>query len=377
MVGTIIDETANPIDVSATVIDLAVRGYLRIEENEGNGRFGRTDWTLTRLPPPADERLLPYERQLLDGIFATRGDVVLLSELKNTFASTLKRIQTAMYQEVVTRGWFRTSPQAQRGAWQGLGLVIAALGGLLLFYGRPAISSILGGGFSGGVALGIGLVLAGLIVSVLGGRMAAKTAEGSAVLAQALGFKEYLTTAEAGQIDFEEASNIFSRYLPYAVVFGVADRWATTFAEVAHAAEAANQPLLMPTWYVWSGATIPRLHRHRDGVDAFSTTSTGTFTSTPGSSGSSGFSVAAASPVVVAAGRRPAPGEPSRRATPRGRRDPGGIGCALKSARTATVSASSPTSGPPSSGSRPSDRGAAGPRRREQHTPRSRTPTPS
>ncbi|GAA5034028.1 hypothetical protein GCM10023258_34400 [Terrabacter aeriphilus] len=289
MVGTIIDETANPIDVSATVIDLAVRGFLRIEENEGNGMFSRTDWTLTRLTPPPAERLLPYERQLLDGIFATRGDQVRLSELKNTFASTLKKIQGAMYQEVVTRGWFRSSPQAQRAAWQGLGLVVAALGALVLFYGRPAIGAILGGGFSGGFALGIGLIVSGLIVWVLGGRMAAKTAEGSAVHAQALGFKEYLTTAEAGQIAFEEASNVFSRYLPYAVVFGVADRWATTFADVARAAEAANQPLLMPTWYVWSGATFPDFTGIASGVDAFSSTSTGTFTSTPGSSGSSGF----------------------------------------------------------------------------------------
>ncbi|HET9633730.1 MAG TPA: DUF2207 domain-containing protein [Terrabacter sp.] len=289
MVGTIIDETANPIDVSATVIDLAVRGFLRIEENEGGGMFSRTDWTLTRLDPPARERLLPYEQSLLDGIFSTRGDVVQLSELKNTFASTLKAIQRQMYQEVVTRGWFRSSPQTQRGAWQALGIVIAVLGGLLLFYGRPAISAILGGGFSGGVALGVGLLLAGVIVWVLGGRMAAKTAEGSAVLAQSLGFKEYLTTAEAGQIAFEEASNIFSRYLPYAVVFGVADRWARTFADVARAAEAANQPLLMPTWYVWSGTAFPDFTSIASGVESFSTTSTGTFTSTPGSSGSSGF----------------------------------------------------------------------------------------
>jgi uncharacterized membrane protein YgcG len=290
LVGTIIDEAANPIDVSATVIDLAVRGFLRIEENDSGGMFSRTDWTLTRLPPPPTEHLLPYERLLLDGIFSTRGDVVRLSELKNTFASTLKRVQSAMYAEVVQRGWFRSSPQTQRGVWQGLGLVIAVLGGLVLLYGRPAVSAILRGSFGGGVALGIGLVLAGLIVWFLGGRMAAKTADGSAVLAQSLGFKEYLTTAEAGQIEFEEASNIFSRYLPYAVVFGVADRWATTFAEVAKAAEAANHPLAMPTWYVWSGSTFPDFTSIADGVDSFSTTSTGTFTSTPGSSGSSGFS---------------------------------------------------------------------------------------
>jgi uncharacterized membrane protein len=195
-----------------------------------------------------------------------------------------------MYGEVVTRHWFRSSPQIQRGLWQGLGIVLAVIGGMILFYGQGAITALLGSGFTGGAVLGIGLLLAGAIVWFLGGKMAAKTAEGSAVLAQSLGFKEYLTTAEAGQIAFEEASNIFSRYLPYAVVFGVADRWARTFADVAQAAEAAGQPLLMPSWYLWSGAAFPDFGSIASGVESFSTTSTGTFTSTPGSSGSSGFS---------------------------------------------------------------------------------------
>ncbi len=290
MVGVIIDETANPIDVSATVIDLAVRGFLQIEETDPAGAFSRTDWTLTRLAEPAGERLLPYERTLLDGVFSSGQDVVTLSGLKNHFASTLTSVQSQMYDEVVTRHWFRSSPQTQRSMWQGLGIFLAVVGGVFLFFGHSLVASLVGGSFSGGIALGVGLVLAGGITWLLGSKMAAKTAEGSAVLAQSLGFKEYLTTAEASQIAFEEASNIFSRYLPYAVVFGVADRWATTFAEVAKAAEAANQPLIMPTWYLWSGATFPDFTGIAHGVDSFSTTSTGTFTSTPGSSGASGFS---------------------------------------------------------------------------------------
>jgi uncharacterized membrane protein YgcG len=288
MVGTIMDEQANPIDVSATVIDLAVRGFLRIEEIAGSGMFSRTDWTLTRLAPPAGEVLLPYERQLLDGLFRT-GDLVVLSDLKNHFSSTLKKVQSSMYDEVVTRHWFRQSPQTQRGLWQGLGVVLAVLGGLTLAYGVPALSDLFRESFTGGYVLGGGLILAGGITWFLGGKMAAKTAEGSAVHAQSLGFREYLTTAEAGQIAFEEASNIFSRYLPYAVVFGVADRWAKTFAEVAKAAEAAGQTLLMPTWYIYSGHAFPDFTSIANGVESFSTTSTGTFTSTPGSSGASGF----------------------------------------------------------------------------------------
>ncbi|WP_347354032.1 DUF2207 domain-containing protein [Intrasporangium sp.] len=290
MVGTLVDETANPIDVSATVIDLAVRGYLQIDEIRAEGIFTRTDWVLRRLDPPPGDHLLPYEGELLGGLFRQGASEVRLSELKNTFADTLKRIQSMLYREVVQRGWFHRSPQSQRAAWQALGIVLAVSGGLVLFYGRSLVAGLLGGGFTGGLVLGIGLVASGGIVLLVGRGMAARTPEGSAVLAQSLGFKEYLVTAEAGQIAFEEASNIFSRYLPFAVVFGVADRWARTFAEVARAAEAADQALVMPTWYVWSGGAFPDFTSIADGVAGFSTTSTGTFTSTPGSSGTSGFS---------------------------------------------------------------------------------------
>jgi uncharacterized membrane protein len=133
-------------------------------------------------------------------------------------------------------------------------------------------------------------VLAGLVVRLLGKRMASRTADGSAVLAQSLGFKQYLVTAEANQIRFEEAQDIFSRYLPYAIVFGVADRWARVFNEVAEAAAAAGRSLDVPTWYVFSGGGFGGFSGIATGMDSFSTTAAGTFTSTPGSSGGSGFS---------------------------------------------------------------------------------------
>src|SRR5207249_7559347 len=66
-VGTLIDETANPLDVTATIVDLAVRGYLRIEEISKTGWFGKPDWWLVKLK--AGEGLLPYEVRLFDGLF--------------------------------------------------------------------------------------------------------------------------------------------------------------------------------------------------------------------------------------------------------------------------------------------------------------------
>ena len=295
LVGTIIDEEANTIDVSATVVDLAVRGFLKIEEVESGGVFKRTDWELTKLVPPAQaESLLPYEETLLVGIFAD-ANPVLLSDLKNKFHTTLTTVQSQMYSEVTSRGWFRRSPEQARRGWTGLGTILMGAGLVSgWFLGFQSAKTDRVGGVSfvipSGVVLAAGLLVAGLIIRVLGKRMAAKTAGGSAVLAQSLGFKQYLVTAEARQIKFEEAQDIFSRYLPYAIVFGVADRWAGTFSEVAEAATAAGQSIGLPAWYIFAGGGgFGSFSGIASGMDSFSTTASGTFTSTPGSSGSSGF----------------------------------------------------------------------------------------
>ncbi|MHB8187226.1 MAG: DUF2207 domain-containing protein [Dermatophilaceae bacterium] len=128
LVGTILDEEANTIDVSATVVDLAVRGYLRIEEVESGGVFKRTDWQLTKLVPPEPaEALAPYEETLLAGVFAD-SNPVLLSGLKNKFHTTLTTVQSQMYSEVTRRGWFRKSPDQARRGWTALGTVLMGAG---------------------------------------------------------------------------------------------------------------------------------------------------------------------------------------------------------------------------------------------------------
>ncbi len=294
LVGTVIDESADTLDVSASVIDLAVRGFLRIEEVEAGGMFSRTDWQLTRLVPRSGEVLRPYEQTLLEGIFGD-SNPVLLSDLKNHFASTLSKVKDQLYGEVLDRGWFRSSPQTTRGIWMTLGSVLFGAGVMTAFFwGAPSRgvdrTAGLGLPIASGFILGVGLAIAGIIVAVAGSKLVAKTAEGSAVYAQSLGFKQYLVTAEAGQIRWEEAQDIFSRFLPYAIIFGVADKWASTFKQVAEAAAAAGQVILMPDWYIYHGSTFPDFDSITDGVDSFSTSASGTFQSTPGSSGGSGFS---------------------------------------------------------------------------------------
>ncbi|CAN7437524.1 hypothetical protein LJR027_002710 [Terrabacter sp. LjRoot27] len=54
---------------------------------------------------------------------------------------------------------------------------------------------------------------------------------------QALGFREYLATAEADQLRFEEKRALLSTYLPYAVAFGLTAHFADllrTLAQESH-----------------------------------------------------------------------------------------------------------------------------------------------
>lgn len=82
--GLLVDEIVNPVAITATLVDLAVRGYLRIEEDAFREDSEEPDWRLVKLKA-ADEDLLGYERVLLDGLFASRRRIVQLSDLKEHF----------------------------------------------------------------------------------------------------------------------------------------------------------------------------------------------------------------------------------------------------------------------------------------------------
>lgn len=213
--GVLTDHTADNTDITATMIDLAVRGYLTIEQT------GKKDWTFTKRS--GSKGLVAYERHLFDSLFS-EGSVVETDDLKDKdYAGVLSGTRSRLYDRVTKElHWFPKNPSLVRGVAVvgGIGLIVVGAGaGLLL-------------GFVGFGLLGLAAVLTGIGVLVANNRFGSRTAEGSAVLAQTKGFELYLSTAEADQIKFEEGIDVFSRYLPYAIIFGVADRWTKVFREL-------------------------------------------------------------------------------------------------------------------------------------------------
>jgi len=275
-VGTLIDEEAHVLDVTATIVDLAVRKYLFIEELPRMSWFHPRDWRLTRLDAPI-EALLPYERRLHAALFRGGGQV-LMSDLKDTFASSMTDVQNQLYVDVVKRGWFFRRPDKVRGTWVFGGVVLTAVGaGLTCVLAKYTQAAL----------IGLGVVAGGIVLLASAKVMPARTARGSAALARVLGFRQYIKTAEVEQLRFEERESIFSRYLPYAVVFGETDRWAKAFASLADARPAGSHS--SPGLYWYSGPNAWNLGYLGSSMTGFTNTAAGVLTSTPSSSGTSGF----------------------------------------------------------------------------------------
>lgn len=268
-IGLLIDERADTLDVTATIIDLAVRGYLTITELPKEGWFGKADWRLTRLKD-SDADLLEYERIVMTGLFGGNKER-LVSELKDKFHTHLAKARKALYADAVTRGWFPRNPNTVRTASVVLGLLAVMVG--------AGLTMLLAISFGAGL-IGLPVIAGGVMLMLLSRAMPRRTAAGRDLMYRALGFGKYVKTGETRQQEFAERAQIFTEYLPYAMVFKCVDRWALAFKDIDTQAATAG---------FYAGASTFDAGRFTSSMGAFSSSVSSSLSSTPGGSGSSGF----------------------------------------------------------------------------------------
>lgn len=259
--GLILDERADAKDVTATIIDLAVRGCLTIAEVPG-----KKDWLLTwkGCDPNA---LMPYENTILDGLFSGRQEVKL-SELKGTFAPELMTAETQLYTDAMSRKLFSSNPRQARLAWGLLGVGVMLAGAAAAFF----LGLQLGWGL-----VGVAVVIVGLVLAASFPFMSQRTAAGRDLMQHALGFRLYMTTAEKYRQQFAAKAEIFTQLLPYAIVFGTVALWAKAFEGIDTSSTNA--------WYVGPGPFQAALLA--SSLQSMNANITSTIAFTPPSSGSS------------------------------------------------------------------------------------------
>jgi hypothetical protein len=270
--GTLVDESADVVDIVATVLDLAVRGHVAIEELPRPSPYRRPDWVIRRTTedhePEGD--LAPYERVLLALLLGGPGDDrhirrdngtrrVAVSALAGRFSDGLRQMQDQLYADVHAKGWFRQRPDAVRSPWTTAGGVLALVG----------VVATVGLGSIGLGLVGLGMILAGGILAWGGVVAPARTARGSALLRQLHDLRAYLEMAHGSELPDSSRAELVARILPYALVFGLLDRWARIFA----ASGRPGDPDAGLEWYeppeMWHRIDVP------DSLDAFVTTLSG------------------------------------------------------------------------------------------------------
>jgi len=234
--GTLIDLSCDMRDITATLVHLAVRGYLRIEESDQEHLFGlfkSRDYTFVHLTGVADHDLKEHERDLLNALFED-GPTVELSSLQNRFYKKLPGVMDSLKASLVADGYYVRSPNTVRGLYAlaavAVGFGVYLLGMMLAAHrGTSPVTAVLAG------------VLTGLVIIAVGWFMPARTVRGTRVLRSVLGFEEFLERVESERFErVIDRPQLFEAYLPFAMAFGVEKRWAKAFEGIAQTP---------PDWY--------------------------------------------------------------------------------------------------------------------------------
>ncbi len=226
----------------ATIVDLAVRGYVKIEEDPPRWwkLFGK-EYTLQRIPNKDESTLEGYEKKFLDVLFGA-GLLFSTKELKSNYSKQremfkdMQKLQEELYKETETetKAYDVGLTKEKTGV---AGLIVALVAAFVVAQFLVFSSQF--------ILFSLSLAVSALLVIYFLKFEARLNLRGQILREDWLGFKLYLETAERYRMQ-NLTPEIFEKYLPYAMIFGVEKKWARAF-------ESLNIPA--PGWYSNAGVT--------------------------------------------------------------------------------------------------------------------------
>ncbi|MCS5700466.1 DUF2207 domain-containing protein [Cyanobium sp. FGCU-52] len=284
VLGSLVKQSVASENLGATLVDLAVKGHLQIEQ---------LDPWLPFLPLPKHYRftlrttllnwrdMAPHELYLIERLFPSPsvGATVDTDDLRDCFYVHVPGFEELVRQAVLAQGFYRRWPATVRGITLLAGLAIAiavvvlAVNGLLLppdlarlqLQADPLLSLL-------------ALLVTLLLIVRFAWIMPRRTLKGVETLRQTLGFQEFLRRVDAPRFNAViRTPELFERFLPYAMVAGQTRRWTDAFRGIL------QQP---PDWYVSSHNGFD-IGDFGSSLEDCCTTTSHVMQSSPSSSGSS------------------------------------------------------------------------------------------
>lgn len=259
--GTLVDEKADNKDISAMIINLAVKGFLKIKEDTKN------KYSIIKINNDYSS-LDDIEKTIMTNLFS-QGKIVKLSDLHENLGKEIDSIQSSLYDKMIDKKYFIKNPEKVRTNNCVLAVLFMILPWGLFWFSWNLVWV---------------LFLSGILIALFTKSMPKKTREGAIVKEKSLGFREFLFRAERYRVKWQEKENIFEKYLPYAMVFGIADKWAENFKDLYKK---------QPDWYEGGNWTTFNTVVFVSSLNSFNNSTMSSFSppvSTSASSGISGFS---------------------------------------------------------------------------------------
>ena len=278
--GALIDDRVDGRDLMATLVDLAIRGYLNIERTSAGHWLmqPRYRFTLKRSQQDWPADLRPVEHALMVALFAATqaGDQVDSQELENEFYQHIPDLNQHVQKALIERRCFRRWPGQIRSIFATIAIGVLVVGAVLAgwLWGQFGIDTTLTTicfGLSAAAIMGIGWC------------MPRRTEQGARLLEEVRGYERFMARVDADRLDrgtsgaVEMTLESFERGLPYAMAFGLSRRWSQAFAAVLS---------VPPAWCAGGFGTSSL----GDDLDRFASATSQAMASSPRSSaGSSGF----------------------------------------------------------------------------------------
>ena len=232
--GTLLDDRIHPRDITSTIVDLAVRGLIKIEETDDKGLlFHHKDYIFHLLQKRQDwSGLAPHERVMMENIFT--GDVpdTRLSSLKNRFYTAVPVLRTDIMSALKQKGIYSLDPESANAYSFGAAFCIVIPFAIFQYFGWADF-------FSSVPMLILSILISALIWWLFARVMTAKTIKGARTHIAVLGFQEFMNRVDADRLKVMPP-NTFEKFLPYAMALGVEHHWAQAFAGII------KDP---PSWY--------------------------------------------------------------------------------------------------------------------------------
>ncbi|GAA4816589.1 membrane protein [Marinicella pacifica] len=312
----VLDEKADGKSFTAAIINLAVKGYIKLAKKSSG-------YQITRLDSEPKEAASKGEQLVLQKLLRNQQSMVIdkkyNSKVKTAQAGLTAKIKQEYKEKCFKNNWvyafigmgisvlvmlamlLHHNP-GNRSAFGVMGqIVFFALVMFFIFKSKPLgwipaigvfiVMSNLNLSVELFVMLGFLIVVNGVFIYLL----KAPTPFGRELMDKIEGFKLYLSTAEQNRLEImhppQMTPELFEKYLPFALALGVENQWSEQFAD--YLKQAALDPQeYQPTWYSGHRFDLTGSGSRSFGAISSGMASTLSAASTPpsSSSGGGGFS---------------------------------------------------------------------------------------